>query len=107
MDQVKESLEQLIQAVKDSPECREFRRVRELIHQEPEKAKAVNEFRKKNYELRTFGENELFAEMDRLDKEYASLRAQPYVNEFLSAELAVCRMVQRINYRLMEEIDFD
>ena len=35
------------------------------------------------------------------------MRAEPYVNEYLSAELAVCRMVQRINYRLMEEIEFD
>ena len=45
--------------------------------------------------------------MDRLEKEFAPLRAEPYVNEYLSAELAVCRMVQRINFRLMEEIEFD
>ena len=45
--------------------------------------------------------------MDRLEGEFAPLRAQPYVNEYLAAELAVCRMIQRINYGLMMEIEFD
>ena len=45
--------------------------------------------------------------MDRLENEFASLRAEPYVNEYLAAELSLCRMVQRINFRLMEEIEFD
>lgn len=50
---------------------------------------------------------DLFTETDRLEREFAPLRAEPYVNEYLAAELAVCRMVQHINYRLMEEIEFD
>lgn len=107
MDQLQESLENLIQAVKNSPEYLEYQRMRELLHQEPEKEKAVNEFRKRNYELHTFNGLDLYVEMDHLDKEYAHLREQPNVNEFLAAELSVCRMVQRINYRLMEEIDFE
>ena len=107
MDQLQKSLENLIQAVKDSPEYREYRRMSDLLHMEPEKEKAVNEFRKRNYQLRTLNGVDLYAEMDHLDKEYANLRSQPNVNEFLAAELSVCRMVQRINYRLMEEIDFE
>ncbi len=95
MNRVEEKLDALVRVVKESPEYREYQRVRELVHQDPEKEKAVHEFRRRNFE------------MDRLEKEFAPLRAEPYVNEYLSAELAVCRMVQNINYRLMEEIEFD
>ena len=50
---------------------------------------------------------DLYTEMDRLEQEFAPLRLEPLVNDYLTAELAVCRIVQRINYRLMQEIEFD
>ncbi len=106
MEDVNESLDRLIRSVKESPEYREYQRMRAKIHLEPEKEKAVNEFRERNYKLHEYSGVDLFMEMDAMEKEYAPLRAQPNVNEFLAAELAVCRMVQNINYRLMEEIDF-
>lgn len=107
MKRVEEKLDALVRVVKESPEYREYQRVRELVHQEPEKERAIHEFRKRNFELHKRKDVDLYSEMDRLEKEFAPLRAEPYVNEYLSAELAVCRMVQRINYRLMEEIEFD
>lgn len=107
MDRIDECLAGLIEAVKDSPEYKEYQRIRELVHQEPEKERAINEFRRRNFELHKCRNVDLYAEMDRLEGEFASLRAQPYVNEYLAAELAVCRMIQRINYSLMMEIEFD
>lgn len=107
MSQIEEKLEALVQEVKGSAEYLEYQRVRELVHQEPEKEKAIHEFRRRNFELHKRRDVDLYTEMDRLEKEFAPLRAEPYVNEYLSAELAVCRMVQHINYRLMEEIEFD
>ncbi len=107
MDQLGESIANLIEVVKNSPEYKEYQRMRELVHQEPEKEKAINEFRKRNFELHKCRNVDLYAEMNRLEGEFAPLRAQPYVNEYLAAELAVCRMVQRINYGLMREIEFD
>lgn len=107
MKRVEEKLDALVRVVKESPEYREYQRVRELVHREPEKERAIHEFRRRNFELHKRRDVDLYSEMDRLEKEFAPLRAEPYVNEYLSAELAVCRMVQRINYRLMEEIEFD
>ncbi len=107
MKRVEEKLDALVRVVKESSEYREYQRVRELLHREPEKERAVHEFRRRNFELHKRRDVDLYSEMDRLEKEFAPLRAEPYVNEYLSAELAVCRMVQRINYRLMEEIEFD
>ena len=102
-----EILNNLANAFKDSPEYRDYQRIRELIHQDPEKERAINEFRRRNFELHKYRNTDLYNEIDRLEQEFAPLRAQPYVNEYLAAELALCRMVQRINYRLMEEIEFD
>lgn len=107
MNQIDEILEHLIIAIKDSKEYQEYLRLRDLIHQEPEKERAVNELRRRNFELHKCRNVDLYTEMDRLENEFASLRAEPHVNEYLAAELALCRMVQRINFRLMEEIEFD
>ena len=105
--QLDESLANLIEVVKNSPEYKEYQRIRELVHQEPEKERAINEFRKRNFELHKCRNVDLYAEMDRLEGEFARLRAEPYVNEYLAAELAVCRMIQKINYSIMTEIEFD
>lgn len=107
MEQIDKQIEMLIQAVKDSFEYQEYQRIRALVHQDPEKEKAIHEFRRRNFELHQRRDMDLYSETDRLEREFAPLRAEPYVNEYLAAELAVCRMVQRINYRLMEEIEFD
>ena len=103
MRQIEESLEMLVESVKESLEYKEYLRIRELIHKEPERERAIHEFRRRNFELHRRRD----VETDRLEREFAPLRSEPYVNEYLAAELAVCRIIQRINYRLMEEIEFD
>ena len=104
---IEKNLEALVYAVKNSQEYAEYQRIRELVHADPEKEKAIHEFRRRNFELHMRRDVDLFTETDRLERDFAPLRAEPYVNEYLAAELAVCRMVQHINYRLMEEIEFD
>ena len=99
MSYIDEKIEALIYAVKESTEYKEYQKVRNLVHLEPEKEKAIHEFRRRSFELQRQRDVDLYSEMDRLEKEFAPLRAEPYVN--------VCRMIQRINYRLMEEIEFD
>lgn len=109
MNRLDESISNLIAALKDSPEYRKYQEMWEKIKQEPEKEQQVNEFRKRTYLLQNSRDPQvdLFTEIDRLQQESAPLRAQPDVTEYLAAELALCRMVQHINYRLMQEIDFD
>lgn len=108
MNRVDESIGLLAEALKESPEYQKYQEMRAKIHQDSEKERQVNEFRKKLYLLQNSREQmDLFTEMERLQEESAPLRAQPDVSEYLAAELALCRMVQHINYRLMQEIDFD
>lgn len=108
MYRVDECIGLLVDALKESPEYQRYQEMREKLHMDPEKERQVNEFRKRSYLLQNSREKiDLFTEIDRLQQESAPLRAQTDVTEYLMAELALCRMVQHINYRLMQEIDFD
>ena len=69
---------------------------------------AIHEFRRRNFQMRKDGENlDLYEEIDRLGEEFAKLRSEPLVNEYLAAELAVCRLFQKINRSLLEQVEFD
>lgn len=108
MNRLDESIDYLVSALRESPQYQKYQEMRAKIHMDPEKEQQVNEFRKRTYLLQNSREQkDLFTEIDRLQQESAPLRAQPDVTEYLAAELALCRMVQHINYRLMQEIDFD
>lgn len=106
-NQLEEIIKNLVIRVKESQEYKEYRRLQDLLHQDPDKERAVNEFRRQNFELQKRKDVDLFTEVDRLEREFAPLRAEPYVNQYLDAELALCRIVQHINYSLMTEMDFD
>lgn len=108
MNRVEECISLLAEALQESKEYQDYQKMRARLHEDPEKERQVNEFRKRSYLLQNSGESvDLFSEIERLQQESAPLRAQTDVNEYLAAELALCRMVQHINYRLMQEIDFD
>lgn len=108
MNQVDICISQLITAILESDEYQRYLEIRAKVKEEPEKERAINDFRRKNFELRKNSANiDLFDEYDRFEREYADFRAQPLVNEYLAAELSVCRLFQKINWRLVENVEFD
>ena len=108
MNQIDICISQLITAILESEEYQRYLEIREKIKQEPEKERAIHDFRRRNFEMRKNPNNiDLFDEFDRFEKEFAQFRAQPLVDDYLAAELAVCRLFQRINWRLIENVEFD
>lgn len=107
MDEMNTALDGLVRAIKDSSEYTRYQRAREELHKEPELERCIHEFRKKNFQIQNSGNVNLFDEVDQLEKENTELRRKPVVEEYLSAELAFCRVVQRINWTLIEQLDFD
>ena len=53
------------------------------------------------------GETDLYHHIDEIERESERFRQDALIDEFLTAELALCRMVQRINWTLIEELHFD
>lgn len=62
----------------------------------------------RNYEIQnTCQDHELFEKMDAFEKEYEKFRDNPIVDDFLRAELALCRLLQEVSVYLTEEIGFE
>ena len=92
MNTVDESLNHLIEAVRNSKEFQDYQIVKAKVEEYPEKKRSLDKYRTRMYKIQNnHGETDLYHHID----------------EFLTAELALCRMVQRINWTLIEELHFD
>jgi cell fate (sporulation/competence/biofilm development) regulator YlbF (YheA/YmcA/DUF963 family) len=97
----------LLEVVKESPEYQKYQEMKTRLKQEPELEKAVNELRRQTFEIQKMKHIDLYDEMDKLEEEKSRLFDTPIVEEYLAAELAFCRIIQRINWKLLEELDFE
>lgn len=107
-NQLEESLDGLIQSIRESREYVRYQKIRAKVKQMPELEQRIHAFRKKNYEVQNFAnELDLYERMDGLEQEGTEFRKDPVVNEYLDAELAFCRLFQKINWEIVRNIDFD
>ena len=68
----------------------------------------MDAFRGDNYRVQNdCGSDNLFDVVEQMGKESAELRRHPEVNAYLDAELALCKMMQKICVKLAEGIDMD
>lgn len=98
----------LIRVIQDSEEYRAYNCVRAKLSGMPELRKQINEYRKENFRLQNFSdENLLFERMEEFRREYEEFRRNPLVEEYLSCELAVCRMLQKVANKITESVNLD
>ena len=108
MMEVQEALEQLAQAVKESEVYLEYRRQSERVDNAGDMREKIDEYRVRNFELQNSVQTEdLLDKLDDFEREYEKFREDPLVEEFLDAELAFCRMMQEIDVKLAEAMDFE
>ena len=106
--EVQEALEQLAQAIQDSDIYREYRRQSEKVDNTGDMREKIDEYRVRNFELQNSVQTEdLLDKLDAFEREYEKFREDPLVEEFLDAELAFCRMMQEIDVKLAEAMDFE
>ena len=108
MSEIKECIDELLVAVRGSEEYQDFVKYRDLLKENPELMDRVNTFRGNNFRLQNeANRDELFRAMEQLNRESRELRRDPLVNAFLDAELALCKLMQKICKTLTEGIDLD
>lgn len=108
MSEIKECIDELLVAVRGSEEYQDFVKYRDLLKENPELMNRVNTFRGNNFRLQNeANRDELFRAMEQLNRESRELRRDPLVNAFLDAELALCKLMQKIGKTLTEGIDLD
>lgn len=101
-----ESVQGLITDILDSEIYKEYRRYLQEVKECPGLKEKLDEFRTRNLSLQA-GEHTTFEQLDLFEKEYADFRENPLVDHFLAAELALCRMLQRVDRMLVEAIHFE
>lgn len=105
---IEENISRLMESIKDSAEYLEFQKQSEILKQNLELKKRVDAFRAENYRVQNECDaDNLFDVVEQMGRESAELRRHPEVNAYLDAELALCRMMQRICVKLTEGVEMD
>lgn len=106
MDEIKRNIDALLDAVKGSEEYQEYKKQEEILDRDQELKARVYQFRSKNFMLQNeANREELFQVAEQLSQESKELRRNPQVNAYLDAELAMCKLMQKICKTLTEGID--
>ncbi len=96
-----------VQEVKQSEVYSNYSLQLKRMKERPELYGKVNEFRKKNFDIQNSESPENVMErLEDLEREYAWLREDALVEDFLQAELAFCRMMQEVDVLVVRELDF-
>ncbi len=99
---------ELTQAIVDSEEYKNYLYYLGEIKKQPELYEKVCDYRRRNFELQNMDVSDnMFDEVMRFQMENAVIRKNELVNEFLKAELSVCRMLQGITRTIADSVDLD
>ena len=108
MNQIDELTDELKKAITDSEEYKSYLHYLEEIKKQPELYEKVCDYRRRNFELQNMDVTDnMFDEVMRFQMENAGIRKNELVNEFLKAELSVCRMLQGITRIIADSVELD
>lgn len=106
MSNIDNAVGQLITVITESEVYCEYLTQLERVKEQPGLKEQIDDFRKRNYILQTGGDAD-FDKIKQFEKENEDFRENPYVSDFLAAELAFCRMIQDINVRVVGAVRFE
>lgn len=105
---VEQVADKYIEAILSTDAYKEYALQRDKLLKQPELYERVKDYRTRNYLIQTRKEgDDLLNAMDDLQREFESVREIPLVEDFLAAELAFCRMMQDLNNKIADALDFD
>lgn len=106
MDKIQICVDSLIAAIRNGEVYRHYLWCEEKLREKPELRKKIDEFRAAVFRFNNSEEQtDLFEKVDDFEKEYREFRKIPEVNEFLEAELDVCRLLQRVEASIQSGVD--
>lgn len=98
----------LIRVIRDSDDYKAFEAAKRKVAADPALKTQIDDYRKACYLLQNTGDDATLYDRTRdFYEQYKEFRQNPLVEQYLSAELAVCRMLQHIATRVVEEVDLD
>lgn len=103
---MEQALDAYIHMLLETEEYQEYILQKKRIGRFPELKARIDAFRKRSFEVQN-NKNGALDRIEELEKEYERLVEEPAASDFLEAELAFCRMMQRHGDKIMEAIDFE
>lgn len=98
----------LADAIRETDVYRAYETEKQKLAKFPALKQGIDEYRKRSFEIQNSEDSdEVFERIDEFEKEYSEFLENPFVDDFLEAELSLCRMMQGIFVRVTEAIDFD
>ena len=110
MDNITRCTNELTKAILESEQYNKYLKYKELLEREPQLNNLVNDVRRKNFLVQNTAEyssDEAVAELEKFKDEYDMAKSNEIANNFFENELAICRILQEINYNIIKELDFD
>lgn len=105
--EVRRKLEDLTKAICASEEYRTFEEAKRRLDTEPSKRKRTDEFRRRNFEFQNSEESMSAQSQVAMYHEREALRHEPLIDEYLKAELVMCRLLRQVSLGIMETVDLD
>ena len=95
-------------ALHETKVYQEYLDAKEALKQDKERWETLQQYRKKRYEIQQLaGGDELYERTESFVLEEQQYRMNPQVAAFLDAELALCRMMQELNARIIGSLNFE
>lgn len=103
---IENKAKELREAILNSEEYQKHQEYIQILREDPELYKRVNEFRKKTFVLQN-GNNyqEQRRRLEEVASEFELLRKDGRVRDFLQHELDFCRLLQQVNREIYEGVD--
>ncbi len=96
----------LINAVLATEEYQAYIEELNKVKEFPELKEQIDDFRRRNFQLQSSADND-FNKLEQFEKEYAAFRENILVQDFLAAELDLCRLIQDLNMRITSALNFE
>ena len=105
MEELNKSVDQLIKALMETEIYRRYTEEEKKLMEDAELKARVDQFRRNNYHLQQQANKEsLPLILEQLYNESRELRKNPQVNAYLDAELALCKLMQKIFLKVTDEV---
>lgn len=100
MDKVTECLDALIEEMRESRAYQNYLWMEEELEKDPDLKSRVDDYRIRSYRLQQSENVDLYDAVDSLERDSYALRKSEKANAYLE----VCKMVQKVQDRISEEI---
>lgn len=106
METIKEQVEALVTAIKESSEYRSFQEAEAQVENVPGLNEQIREYCWKSYEIQNGEAEGIEDRLQKFEEQYRSFRSQPIVSQYLESELRMCRMLQAVHARITDVVEF-